>query len=258
MLDSYSTYRIWAPDDALWSLWAKPVLFARAPQAQSAPVALSIPAAKWAPHPDARAALLIDLPGESGVLEGLALARRGYRPVPLYNGVHGPNEQSMAVNVSGIVDALYRGAGEIAAAPIRSGAPPAFLLDANRMTGPAKQPGKYDNRWCVFPQDMPSASFLLEQGIQQVFVRADFIQNDLAHILRRYQEKGLRIMRLNASGAFIELKVVRPSQFRSIFYRFRTMLGLIRNAAGGFGGMVPEATQSLGDQSSGGRYYGIG
>ena len=29
MNDNYNTYRIWAPDNALWTQWAKPVLFAR-------------------------------------------------------------------------------------------------------------------------------------------------------------------------------------------------------------------------------------
>jgi len=159
----------------------------------------------------------------------------------------------MAVDVTDIVNALYQGAELLASLYIRSDAPPAFLLDSNRMKGTARQPGKYDNRWCIFPQDMPSASFLLEQGILSVYVRADKVQNDLTHILRRYQEKGIRIYHIGTSGTANELTVVRPSSFQSFLYRIQAMLGLTRNAAGGFGGMVPEPTQS-----SGGRYYGIG
>ena len=39
-------------------------------------------------------------------------------------------------------------------------APPAFLLDSDRMKAPAPDPGRFDNRWLVFPQDFPSAAFL--------------------------------------------------------------------------------------------------
>lgn len=251
MNENYNTYRIWAPDGALWAQWAKPVLFSKAPQPSRA--LLSIPSIKWAPYPDCRTALIVDLPGASGVQEGLALAQAGYRPVPLYNGVYAPNKQSMAVDVTGIVVALYQGAQQLASLSIRSDSAPAFLLDSDRMKGTARQPGKYDNRWCVFPQDMPSASFLMDQGIQQIYVRATNIQNDLTHILRRYQEKEIRIYHIESSGASKQLTVVRPSHFQSFLYRIQTMMGLTRNAAGGFGGMVPEPTQS-----SGSRYYGIG
>lgn len=251
MNENYNTYRIWAPDDALWTQWTKPVLFSRTPLPSRA--SLSISTAEWAPVADHRTALIVDMPGESGVLEGLALSQAGYRPIPLYNGVYGPNKRSMAVDVTDIVNALYQGAKLLASLYIRSDAPPAFLLDSNRMKGTARQPGKYDNRWCVFPQDMPSASFLLEQGILSVYVKADKVQNDLTHILRRYQEKGIRIYHIGTSGTANELTVVRPSNFQSFLYRIQAMLGLTRNAAGGFGGMVPEPTQS-----SGGRHYGIG
>lgn len=187
MNDNYSTYRIWAPDNALWTQWAKPVLFARA--LNPAPEKLVLPPVKWAPYGDGRTAVFVDLPGKRGVLEGLALAQMGYRPVPLYNGVYGADKWSMAVDVTPVAEALYLGADYLSCQSIRPDAPPAFLLDAARMKGLARQPGRYDNRWCVFPQDAPSADFLKAHGIGSIYVRAKDIQNDLAHILLRYQKK---------------------------------------------------------------------
>lgn len=249
--NNYDTYRIWAPDDALWTGWAKPVLFSREPRQHT--TLLNEAAAEWAQTSDKSTALIVDLPGESSVLEGIALAKQGYRPVPLYNGVYGPNKNAMAIDVTSIVNALYQGAKELQSLSISADAAPAFLLDSDRLEGASRLAGKYDNRWCVFPQDMPSASFLLSHGIAQVYLRANGIQNDLIHILRRYQEKGIKIYHIDATLAPKELTVARPSYFKSALYRIKTMAGLTRNAAGGFGGMVPDPMQSGGH-----RYYGAG
>lgn len=251
MNDNYSTYRIWAPDDALWTQWAKPVLFSRTLNLKQEE--LDLPAVRWAPYADGRTALFVDLLGRRGVLEGLALAGMGYRPVPLYNGVYGAQKWTMAVDVTSVAETLYQGADYLRSLRIRSDAPPVFLLDEARMRGPIRRPGGYDNRWCIFPQDVPSADFLTSHGIGCIYVRADEIQNDLAHILLRYQQKGIQIYQVKSSGTPRKLTVVRPSHFKSFLYRFRTTLGLTRNAAGGFGGRIPEATQT-----SGTRYYGVG
>ncbi|NLD58975.1 MAG: hypothetical protein GX647_04895 [Clostridiales bacterium] len=248
-MDNLEAYRMWAPDGAMWTAWAKPVLFAKPPRYEVG--ALNLPEIDYAPRADSGTALIVDLPGETGVLEGLALAKSGFRPVPLYNGVYDPDHRAMLVNVSGVAAALFRGAEMLPELP--PDAPPAFLLDANRMRGLGKEPGKYDNRWCVFPQDMPSAAALMKSGIRRVVVRAASVQNDLAHILRRYQEAGISLALRD--GGERAITAARPSGFKSLFYRVRALAGLSRNAAGGFGSWIPEAVQS-GD--SGMRHYGIG
>lgn len=252
MADSMTTYQIWAPDDALWTAWAKPVLFANPPAGYPAS-SLEIPTLPHTTPFDRHTAFVVDLPYKQSVLEGLALARQGYRPVPLYNGVRGPRQGAMLVPVLDIVFALFKGAEELEKCQLPPDAPPAFLLDANRMKGKSKQIGKFDNRWCVFPQDMPSATYLVKNGIEKVVVRTDEIANDLAHILCRYQEKGIKLLQWKRS-AMREVNISRPSRFKSLLYRYQTMSGLTRNAAGGFGAAIPEAVQS----SSGGRYYGMG
>ena len=251
MNDSLSAYKIWAPDDALWTVWAKPVLFANTTFNYS--YILAIPdEIHWIEEIGSNndTMIILDMPGESGVEEGLALARKGFRPVPLYNGVNGPDRASMAVDVRNIASALFQGADILSGLDLKSDAPPVFLLDSNRMQGAKKERGKYDNRWCVFPQDMPSADFLTKHGIKKIIVQ--YIQNDLSHILCRYQEQGIKIHLVDISGSFREVKVTPPSIFESMIYRFKMITGLTRNATGGFGGQIPDQVQH---QSSGGMFY---
>ncbi|QQO07805.1 hypothetical protein [Breznakiella homolactica] len=252
MFNQIKTYKLWAPDNAVWTAWAKPVLFATIPV--GVPVKLVIPKIGWIQSAEKNTMVILDLPEKRGVEEALALAGLGYRPVPLYNGVFGPSGYAMAVDVSGIAKALYQGAVNLQDLRIPGDAPPAFMLDSSRMDGYSKPMGRYDNRWCVFPQDMPSAAFLVQRGIKRIIVRAGAVASDLSHILCRYQEQGIGIYLCGDSKKIRPVTVSKPSEFKSLMYRFKVTLGLTRNAAGGFGGYVPEPTQS----GSGVRYYGMG
>jgi hypothetical protein len=240
------TYKIWAPDEALWTEWAKPVLFASVPTGElflDAPP-LEIPQVSWLPEKCYYTMIIVDLPGKQGIQEGLALAQSGYRPVPLYNGVIAPNKNS-SLSIFEIASALYAGANVLRSLSIVSTAPPAFLLDYDRMSGVGKVPGSFDNRWSIFPQDMPSAAFLSKRLIKKVIVRSSGIKDDLAHVLRRYQEQKISISLCDGS----EIKattVDKPSRFKSLFYRLMVIMGLTRNSAGGFGGVVPEASSGGG------------
>jgi hypothetical protein len=190
------SFCVWAPDESPWSPWVKPVLFAHMGSAISQLViAETAGDVSWAPSPGERAALVLDLPGAEGTLTGLALAARGYRPVPLYNAVPVPYGQRMldlatgsavtAVNVFPIVSALSRGAEELAHLKLSADAPPAFLLDANRRgDGRKMKVGEFDNRSVSFTTDFPSANFLASQKIGRVIlVQKDrqAPQTDLAH-----------------------------------------------------------------------------
>src|SRR6266700_2340960 len=136
-------FAAWSPEHSLWATWAKPVLFAHLDRACALPPSADIACeVDWAPAPAEKVTLVLDLPGEEGVWLGVALASRGYRPVPLYNalplpfGVAAIDPMSQrpvaAVNVLPILSALRQGAEQLANANLASDAPPAFLLDANR------------------------------------------------------------------------------------------------------------------------------
>jgi hypothetical protein len=244
-MEPSEVFEIWAPPGSIWSRWAKPVLFAASPPElapQSAePAGTSVSIAF-----DPRAAVIIDLPGVDSVLMGLGFAARGYRPVPLYNGNPGP---SPLVPVLPIQEALFGCAPFLKRLPIADGAPPAFLLDSNRLSAPARKPGQFDNRWIVFPQDFPSANFLRSQAIERVLlVRRDpggQPQSDLAHVLLRWQEAGIELLDWAPTGAGA-LRVSRPSRFRVLWYRTLAVMGLRRNSAGGFGAVVPQPPSGSG------------
>ncbi len=190
-------FNVWAPQDVLWSPWAKPVLFACMPAAlaqttPSTPTTTST--AEWAPPADSGVVIVLDLPGADGVAAGLALAALGYRPVPLYNAIPAPvappfqpaastgntgtvaataslAEGLAAVDLQPVMTALQLGAVELRQRTLAPNAPPAFLLDWNRHRGRVTlTEGKFDNRSVSFTTDFPSGNFLLAHGFRRVLL----------------------------------------------------------------------------------------
>ena len=242
-------FMTWAPDGSAWSQWAKPVLFAQLDRVTLREQDMEPGASAdvtWVPEPADRTAIIVDLPGAASVATGIALAKRGYRPVPLFNTSDGP---SPVVKVDSIALALQLGAPAIADARIAADAPPAFLLDARRMS-PAvlPGPGKFDNRWMAFPQDFPSGTYLRAAGIGEVLLIGDdaAARQDLAHVLLRWQQAGIRIVAAPATRGERprELVIREPSLFRRAWYRLVALSGLRRNDAGGFGAIIPIASSA--------------
>jgi hypothetical protein len=245
-------FDIWAPRNSIWSRWAKPALFAQNPVRSAPPhqrsELLDGFSAEWAPSPFDGLAIILDLPGAESVATGLVLAAKGFQPVPLFNAVHGPGA---IVKVEPIMQALSIGAEELHRLSVPPQNPPAFLLDANRSSGKAnRSPGRFDNRWLVFPQDFPSANFLLANRIKAVLVVqiGSLPQDDLAHVLLRWRNAGIEILRINPSfeQSLSPMRPRKPGHFGALWYRTLVMLGLRRNSAGGFGSMIPEVQSSSG------------
>lgn len=252
-------YDAWAPAASPWSPWAKPVLFTVLPVSPDGADPLPPVPVGWAPPADGSTALVVNLPGSAGVSAAVALAARGYRPVPLYNAVPATSPGSLfagfstrqsAVNVLAIARALQAGATLLARQPPADAAPPAFLLDHNRVgTGSAPPPNWFDNRSVSFTTDFPSASFLKSRGVHRVVVvQPDHvIAHDLAHTLRRWQDAGLTLELLvpGSDGDLCQpLTVAKPGWFGLAFQRVFIAMGLRRHAAGGFGGWVPEPSSA--------------
>lgn len=247
MLDDLKllVYKKWAPDGVSWTAWTKPVLFASMFESDLRDHELPpLPDGEWAAQLDKSTAIIVDLPGDDAILEGLALARRGWRPVPLFNGC---KALGMIIDVAPLTKLLAAGGKFLDDLEISPDAPPVFLLDSRRMDfSNSVQVGRFDNRWCIVPQDMPSGKFLKEAGIQTVLVRSDRIRDDLSHILCRYQELKIGI-EIYKGGLPIEKVTVRePSLFRSLTYRWSVFRGLRRNSTGGFGSVVPDPGSSTG------------
>lgn len=242
-------FDLWAPPAAVWSRWAKPVLFAQLDAVPPVSVEAE-PLPHLAVRVDSNSAVIVDLPGALSVRAGLAFLEMGFRPVPLFNGNRGPAITS--VMASALVDNepviawLVGGASRVEHSLLPFDAPPVFLLDSRRKAPVSFTPGRFDNRWIVFPQDFPSAAFLRRQGITRaVLIQENALsqpQEDLAHVLRRWQEAGLRLFMAApmTEGEPQPLEVERPSRFRALCYTVLAMAGMRRNSAGGFGSIIPQ------------------
>ena len=238
-------FNCWAPVESPWSGWAKPVLFA---QCHALTDDRKDDLTQWRmgldklPSRGGDVAVVVEVAGGRSVIIGLELARKGFRPVPLFNATDGP---MALVDVEPIARALGSASGELAKLGVREGEPPAFLLDADRMHG-SPVPNKYDNRSVVLPQDFPSGTMLRSRGINEVLVltASSIIGRDLEHVLLRWQEAGLplKTQNIDRDDGPKELRVTPPSMFRKAWYRWTALLGLRRNNVGGFGGTVPEQT----------------
>jgi hypothetical protein len=260
MTDDIERFEIWAPEGGRWSLWAKPVLFAgigpRAlrhvplrdvPDVESGAYRTAAgeplaPAVADIPAGSAEAALVIDMPGAESVDIALFAAAAGYRPVPLYAGCY--QDVVAAVGQGELREALIEATPYLEARRLPLDAPPAFLLDARRFGMAVPGPGTFDNRWCVFPQDFPSAGLLLHHGIRNVFVirPEGTIAFDLATVLARYREGGLALaLKHPTTGARTPLDDPKArSDSGAPWYR-STVLGSLRpNPGGGFGSVVPQ------------------
>jgi hypothetical protein len=253
-------YLAWAPPDSIWPPWAIPVLFAHI-------ICVPFDVEKELAGVDALSdgfshesdlAVVVDLPGADAIRMGLALALRGFRPVPVIDGSPGPDILgtsqpvfagnplttslgSTAVDMRQTMRWLCIGAALLPTLKIAANAAPVFLLDALR-TGRAPIPERevFDNRWKTFPQDFPSARFLKEHGIRRALLIQDVSGQpceDLAHVLLRWQEEGISIYAAGAAApnSMESIRVNRPSRFRSLWHRALALIGLRRGVEGRFG-----------------------
>jgi hypothetical protein len=236
-------YARWAPAESDWSNWVKPVMFTLELQGAASETRVTEPSqlpVDSLPPAVGDTCLVIDLDGPTSVAVGLMLAQRGYRPVPLFNGVNGP---APLVPVAELARALIDAVSALESIALPANAAPAFLLDARRLSGiPA--PRVFDNRWVVLPEDFPSANKLLAAGIRRcVLVTEHVQQRDLPHVLLRYKQSGIELLALNTAGRLIPHTPVRPSWFGSLVARVSVLAGLRRSSAGGFGALVPEVNR---------------
>ena len=254
-------FKTWAPSDSAWSQWVSPALFAQIACADGAAAdGVDVPVPTWQEEKASpESAVIVDLPGADSIRLALALAKRGYRPVPIINASPGPvglqlnflpqpanvTPQSIVVlDMSSLVREICIGTAFLQKLTFASDAPPVFILDALRLRGtnPIRD-DMFDNRWMVFPQDFPSARFLTEKRMKRVtLVQTEKAHplEDLSHVLLRWQEAGIEIF-ARASGdtnAPSRITVSKPSRFKASWYRALATVGLRRSSVGGFGSFL--------------------
>lgn len=188
-------YRIWAPLGKKWIDWVRPVPFVEIHEysKQYNVTTFVLPEPELSREIFADAAVIVDLPGAESVEMGLALAGKGYRPIPAFNGtIEQPGARTTVDNQS-VGMALMSGANQLLNMEIPEDALPAFLLDSNRLHRFRIDVNVFDNSWDIYAHDLPSAEYLLQNGIRKVVVMSDRISRDLKKILYGYQKKKIEI-----------------------------------------------------------------
>ena len=193
-MNAREIYSIWAPAGTLWTDWARVVPFlAMDSEITGSAVQISLPHIFYVDSLQKNCAIFSDLPDHYAILEGISLAKLGWRPIPLYNSCYGPTDSMSLIDNSNIEAALLLCTNALKELSLPFDAPPVFLLDSTRVNMYKMNVSVFDNSWDLYAQDLPSAKHLLQNGINKVIVRGDKILRDLKSILYQYQKKGIKI-----------------------------------------------------------------
>lgn len=205
-------YKIWAPAGKKWVDWVRPVPFVEM-NSYSKMYNYSdftIPSIGYVDRNCTDTAIIVDLPGMESVKEGLALAKEGFRPIPIYNGTAEQQGARATVDNQSAGIALALGAAELAKTSIKETALPAFLTDRNRLQRYKMDVSVFDNSWDVYPQDLPTAEYMINNGIRKVIVVGSTVAKDLKKILYDYQKKKIEIYLTNRYELPKKVKILRP------------------------------------------------
>lgn len=192
-------YKIWAPVGKKWIDWVRPVPFVEMTEYSKTYKLSSFttPVIDFMEDRWKDAAIIVDLPGAESVEEGITLAKLGYRPIPIYNGTIEQQGARATVDNQTIGIALEWGASELDKIKISDDALPAFLLDSNRMHRFKMEEALFDNSWDVYPQDIPSAEYFINNGICKIIIIGEKVSKDLKKILYKFQKKNIKIYLTN-------------------------------------------------------------
>ena len=256
-----AVYQAWSREGDRWRPWVKPVLFAaldeevtatrlREPPAWLGPRLVDPLAARpatrreEAPYRESGrmhdTAIVIDLPGAISAELGVALARHGFRPVPLYNAVPAPEGVAGVVDMRPIMSVLVDAASVVGTLP--DGLPPAFLLDADRLGRPRDvRGGVFDNRSVCRSSDFPSADTMLASGIRRVVLVGANRAADLEAIMLEWQSRGIEVWSIDGSGnRDVHPIVLEPRPWFMRLADFLRQTVLRRRSDGSYGMTVPQ------------------
>lgn len=207
-------FKIWAPTGVKWTQWVRPVPFVGINEnIKTYDVSdFNISNINYLEKLLTDTAIIVDLPGNDSIKEGLALAKIGYRPIPIYNGTDQQKGTIATVDNYLIKLGLIKGAKELEKIKIDDNAPPAFLLDTNRMNRFKMNISIFDNSWDIYSQDLPTAEYFLNNGIKNIIISSRIIQKDLSKILYKFQNKGINILFTNGYDKPKKVKINKPHE----------------------------------------------
>lgn len=187
-------YKIYAPINAKWTEWVRPVPF----------VGIDIynrkPTSDWLDRKvmflkqyEQNTVIFVDLPGKESIELGIGLAYMGYRPIPLFNGVDEQEGSQATTDTYCIENCLINGSQKLKNIQLKNNANPAFLLDSYRINRYRAKESIFDNSWDLYKQDIPTAEYFKENGIYKIIVVGNTIHRDLRKIFFEFQNAGIEI-----------------------------------------------------------------
>ena len=189
-------FKIWAPSGVKWVDWVRPVPFVEINYGIETYEIINFINYEidYLKKIDTHTAIIVDMPGCESIAVGIAIAKLGFRPIPIYNGTDEQKGAMATVDNNAIKVGLIKGAKELQKIKLSYEAPPTFLLDSNRMNRFKMDISIFDNSWDIYAQDIPTAEYFLKNGINKIIVIGEKIQRDLKKILYKFQVKGLKIL----------------------------------------------------------------
>lgn len=208
-------YKIWAPAGKKWVDWVRPVAFVEMEHFDKGYGSFEVAdngghGAEYIDDAWKDAAIIVDLPGRESVREGIALAKKGYRPIPIFNGTVEQKDARATTDNESASLALMQYAGELTKIELSEDARPAFLTDRNRLQRYRMDLGIFDNSWDVYHQDLPTAEYFLANDIHKIVIVGQTVARDLAKILYPFQKKGIEIFRTNGYEAPKKVVLHKP------------------------------------------------
>ena len=205
-------YKIWAPYGKKWVDWVRPVPFVELNHYNKMynHSSFSIPIINYVDANCKNTAVIVDLPGMESVEEGIGLAKLGFRPIPIFNGTAEQNGARATVDNQSAGIALALAVNELVKIELKDDALPAFLTDRNRLQRYKMDVSVFDNSWDVYPQDLPTAEYLLNNDIKKLIVVGRDVAKDLKKILYDYQKKGIEIYHTNRYELPKKVRIRKP------------------------------------------------
>lgn len=208
-------YKIWAPAGKKWVDWVRPVPFVEMEHFAKGYGSFGttdngVHGAEYVDDAWKDVAFIVDLPGRESVREGIALAKKGYRPIPIFNGTVEQKDARATTDNESASLALMQYAGELTRIELSENARPAFLTDRNRLQRYRVNLGIFDNSWDVYHQDLPTAEYFLANDIHKIVVVGQTVARDLAKILCPFQKKGIEIFLTNGYEAPKKVVLRKP------------------------------------------------
>jgi len=206
-------FEAWTSGESKWASWVRPVPFVMygcncaSEGDENHYISFDIPYVLYVEKLKKDTAIFVDRCGYNSVNEGLALAEYGWRPIPLYNGTNEHPGAMALVDNHGIECALLWGADVLKTLSFEKDAPPAFLLDSNRMHRYKMKVSVYDNSWDLYNQDIPSPEYFISNGIDKVIIVGEKIQKDLRIIFYEFQKKGIRFFYTDGYNKPTEVRI---------------------------------------------------